>query len=87
MNEIDQLSDFLQKLTPLSRSCLLSELERLELCGIDMPGAADLQSRLRAEFRKDGSSEQSVVGLTILPTHRQRRFAPTAHTDDAIAVG
>ncbi|CUT09368.1 FIG00442104 hypothetical protein [Bradyrhizobium sp.] len=57
MNEIDQLSDFLQKLTPLSRSCLLSELERLELCGIDMPGSSDLQSRLRAEFRKDGSSQ------------------------------
>ncbi|MDH2357571.1 hypothetical protein QCM80_44645 [Bradyrhizobium sp. SSUT112] len=57
MNEIDQLSDFLQKLTPLSRSCLLSELERLELCGIDMPGAADIQSKLRAEFRKDGSSQ------------------------------
>src|SRR5690242_150880 len=30
MDEIDQLSEFLQKLTPLSRSCLLSELERLE---------------------------------------------------------
>lgn len=57
MNEIDQLSDFLQKLTPLSRSCLLSELERLELCGIDMPGSSELQSRLRAEFRKDGSSQ------------------------------
>jgi hypothetical protein len=57
MNEIDQLSNFLQKLTPLSRSCLLSELERLELCGIDMPGSSDLQSRLRAEFRKDGSSQ------------------------------
>lgn len=57
MNEIDQLSDFLQKLTPLSRSCLLSEIERLELCGIDMPGAADIHSKLRAEFRKDGSSQ------------------------------
>jgi hypothetical protein len=57
MNDIDQLSDFLQKLTPLSRSCLLSELERLELCGIDMPGAADIQAKLRAEFRKDGSSQ------------------------------
>ncbi|MCK1289158.1 hypothetical protein IVB41_35280 [Bradyrhizobium sp. 44] len=57
MNEIDQLSNFLQKLTPLSRSCLLSELERLELCGIDMPGSSDLQSRLRAEFRKDGSNQ------------------------------
>lgn len=57
MNEIDQLSEFLQKLTPLSRSCLLSELERLELCGIDMPGSASVQARLRAEFRKDGSTQ------------------------------
>lgn len=57
MNEIDQLSEFLQKLTPLSRSCLLSELERLELCGIDMPGSAEIQAKLRAEFRRDGSTQ------------------------------
>lgn len=57
MNEIDRLSEFLQRLTPLSRSCLLSELERLELCGVDMPGSADILARLRAEFRKDGSSQ------------------------------
>jgi hypothetical protein len=57
MDEIDQLSEFLQRLTPLSRSCLLSELERLELCGIDMPGSASVQARLRAEFRKDGSTQ------------------------------
>src|SRR5258708_21052826 len=57
MNEIDQLSEFLQKLTPLSRSCLLSELERLELCGIDMPGSTSVQTKLRAEFRKDGSTQ------------------------------
>ena len=57
MNEIDQLSEFLRKLTPLSRSCLLSELERLELCGIDMPGSASVQAKLRAEFRKDGSTQ------------------------------
>jgi hypothetical protein len=57
MNEIDQISEFLQKLTPLSRSCLLSELERLELCGIDMPGSASVQAKLRAEFRKDGSTQ------------------------------
>ncbi|WP_439395802.1 hypothetical protein ACRQ5Q_02150 [Bradyrhizobium sp. PMVTL-01] len=57
MNEIDRLSEFLQRLTPLSRSCLLSELERLELCGIDMPGSAEVQARLRAEFRKDGSTQ------------------------------
>lgn len=56
MNETDRLSEFLQRLTPLSRSCLLSELERLELCGVDMPGSADILARLRAEFRKDGSS-------------------------------
>ena len=57
MDEIDRLSEFLQRLTPLSRSCLLSELERLELCGIDMPGSSEIQSRLRAEFRKDGSTQ------------------------------
>jgi hypothetical protein len=57
MDEIDELSEFLQKLTPLSRSCLLSELERLELCGIDMPGSAEVQAKLRAEFRKDGSTQ------------------------------
>jgi hypothetical protein len=54
MNEIDRLTEFLHRLTPLSRSCLLSELERLELCGIDMPGSSDIQARLRAEFRKEG---------------------------------
>lgn len=57
MDEIDRLTEFLQRLTPLSRSCLLSELERLELCGIDMPGSASVQARLRAEFRKDGSTQ------------------------------
>ena len=57
MTEIDRLWEFLQRLTPLSRSCLLSELERLELCGIDMPGSADILSKLRAEFRKDGSTQ------------------------------
>jgi hypothetical protein len=61
MNEIDQLSEFLQKLTPLSRSCLLSELERLELCGIDMPGSAGVQAKLRAEFRKDGSTQARAI--------------------------
>jgi len=57
MDEIDRLSEFLQRLTPLSRSCLLSELERLELCGIDMPGSTSIQAKLRAEFRKDGSTQ------------------------------
>lgn len=61
MNEIDRLSEFLQKLTPLSRSCLLSELERLEMCGIDMPGSAAIQARLRSEFRKDGSTQARIT--------------------------
>jgi hypothetical protein len=57
MVQADRLSEFLQKLTPLSRSCLLSEIERLELCGIDIPGSSDILAKLRAEFRKDGSTE------------------------------
>ena len=55
--QIDRIWEFLQRLSPLTRSCLLAELERLELCGVDMPGSADIQAKLRAEFRKDGSSQ------------------------------
>lgn len=52
----ERIWDFLQRLTPQTRSFLLSELERLETCGIDLPGSADIQARLRTEFRKDGST-------------------------------
>jgi hypothetical protein len=54
---IDRIWDFLQRLSPLARSCLLAELERLEVSGVDMPGSSDIQAKLRAEFRKDGSSQ------------------------------
>ena len=54
--QIDRIWEFVQRLSPLTRSCLLAELERLELCGVEMPGSADIQAKLRAEFRKDGSS-------------------------------
>jgi hypothetical protein len=57
MMEIERIWEFLQRLTPVTRSCLLTELERLELCGVEMPGSADIQAKLRAEFRKDGSSQ------------------------------
>jgi hypothetical protein len=57
MMQIDRIWEFLQRLTPLTRSCLLMELERLELCGVEVPGSADIQAKLRAEFRKDGSSQ------------------------------
>jgi hypothetical protein len=61
MARANQIWDFLQRLTPLTRSCLLAELERLELCGVDMPNTADIQAKLRAEFRKDGSTQNRVT--------------------------
>lgn len=56
MIPVERIWDFLQRLTPQTRGFLLSELERLETCGVDLPGSADIQARLRTEFRKDGSS-------------------------------
>ncbi len=55
--QLDRIWEFLQRLSPMTRSCLLTELERLELCGVEMPGSADIQAKLRAEFRKDSSSQ------------------------------
>ena len=66
---IDRIWEFLQRLSPLTRSCLLTELERMEMCGIDMPGSADLQARLRAELRPDGANDNT-------PTPSQYFFAP-----------
>ena len=43
--QIDRIWEFVQRLSPLTRSCLLAELERLELCGVDMPGSADIQAK------------------------------------------
>src|SRR5258707_12434737 len=56
----DPIQDYLQRLTPLARSNLLTELERLESCGTEIPGSAELLARLRAEFRKDGSTQNRV---------------------------
>ncbi|CCE00438.1 hypothetical protein [Bradyrhizobium sp. STM 3809] len=61
MGPVDRIWEFLQRLSPLTRSCLLSELERLELSGIDMPGSADLQARLRAEIRNSGASGNRTI--------------------------
>jgi hypothetical protein len=66
---IDRIWEFLQRLSPLTRSCLLTELERMEMCGIDMPGSADLQARLRAELRPDGANDNT-------PTPSRYFFAP-----------
>jgi hypothetical protein len=53
----DPIQDYLQRLTPLARSNLLTELERLEICGTEIPGSAEILAKLRAEFRKDGSTQ------------------------------
>jgi hypothetical protein len=67
--QIERIWEFLRRLTPSTQNCLLSELERLELCGIDMPGSADIQARLRAELRKDGPAQNT-------PTPFRYFFAP-----------
>jgi hypothetical protein len=56
----DRIQEFLQRLTPLTRNCLLTELERLEMSEGEMPGSAEILAKLRAEFRKDGSSQNRV---------------------------
>ncbi len=56
----DRIQEFLQRLTPLTRSCLLTELERLETSDGEMPGTADILAKLRAEFRKDGSTQNRL---------------------------
>ena len=53
----DQIQEFLQRLTPVTRGSLLTELERLEVCGAEIPGAAPVLEKLRAEFRTDGSTQ------------------------------
>src|ERR1700722_18260383 len=57
MMQADRIEDYLRRLTPLARASLLTELERLEICGSEMPGSAEIQLKLRAEFRKDGSNQ------------------------------
>ena len=54
-----QVWDFLARLSPLTRKSLLSELERLELCGVEVPRSADIQAKLRAEFGMDGADKDT----------------------------
>ncbi|QWG23776.1 hypothetical protein KMZ93_02175 [Bradyrhizobium sediminis] len=56
----DRIQEFLQRLSPVTRGTLLTELERLEICGAEIPGAAPVLEKLRAEFRKDGSTQIRV---------------------------
>jgi hypothetical protein len=52
------LKEFLQRLTPPTRSNLLDELERLEHCGAEIPGAVEVMETLRAEFRGNGQTQK-----------------------------
>jgi hypothetical protein len=58
MKKPNRLLDFLQRLSPPTRSNLLTELERLELCGVEIPGTATVMEKLRAEFRPDGQPQK-----------------------------
>jgi hypothetical protein len=53
-----RLKEFLQRLTPPTRSNLLDELERLELSGAEIPGASEVMESLRAEFRSNGQTQK-----------------------------
>ena len=60
MPEPDRIQDFLQRLTPLARNSLLTELERLEACDAAVPGSATVVEKLRTEFRKDGQTHNRL---------------------------
>jgi hypothetical protein len=57
MIQPDGIEGYLKKLPPQARGNLLTELERLEACGAEMPGSAELLATLRAEFRRDESTQ------------------------------
>jgi len=59
--QFERIHQYLQRLSPLSRGNLLTELERLEICGEEMPGSAEIIANLRAEFRKDGSAQSRAA--------------------------
>jgi hypothetical protein len=53
-----RLKDFLQRLTPPTRSNLLDELERLELSGSEIAGVGQVMETLRSEFRTNGQTQK-----------------------------
>ena len=66
----DRIGDYLRRLTPPTRNKLLTELERLKICGDEIPGAATIVEKLRAEFRRDGRTANHV------PSPSRYFFAP-----------
>jgi hypothetical protein len=56
----EQIGQYLKSLTPQARGNLLNELERLDACGVDMPGIDGVIEALRAEFRPAGQSKNPM---------------------------
>jgi hypothetical protein len=69
----DRIDDYLQRLTPSARSNLLTELERLEVCGASMHGSAAILEKLRAEFRK-GEQTHKSGHTNVRVAHPSRYF-------------
>jgi hypothetical protein len=69
----DRIDDYLQRLTPSARSNLLTELERLEVCGASMDGSAAILEKLRAEFRK-GEQTDKRGHANVRVAHPSRYF-------------
>jgi hypothetical protein len=61
MIQASRIDEYLQRLTPVARGSLLTELERLEVCGAELPGTAELLQKLRAESRKSGQTSPRVT--------------------------
>jgi hypothetical protein len=61
MTQSDQIGEYLRHLTPHARGSLLTELERLEVCGAAIPGAAVVLEKLRTEFRRGGQAHDRVA--------------------------
>ena len=66
MKKPNRIQEYLQRLTPLARNNLLTELERLELCGAEIPGAEPIVEKLRAEFRAGGDKKRPRGKSTTL---------------------
>jgi hypothetical protein len=55
-----RIREYLSRLTPLARSSLLTEIERLQLYGEDVSAFAPILNALRAEFRKSGETSHRL---------------------------
>src|ERR1700722_5062491 len=60
MVQPERFDEYLGQLTQQARGNLLNELERLELCGAQIPGARVVLERLRVEFRSNGQTHKRI---------------------------